>query len=247
MRLQVEARGEGRRTASAAPLVRVLALFTLLDHRAGRLWQPSRYRFHGARHAGGRSIGFGEACDAVGDAKPLARAADKLTLGATPGSTAYKIGPHDVLDISVFKVPELTRSVQVADTGTINLPLVGEVRAAGRTAQELERDLAQKLGAKYLQSPQVTVFVKEYNSQRVTIEGAVKKPGVYPIRSKTSLLQLIAMADGLDASSDSTVVVFRQIDGKRIAARFDIDQIRTGQPRIQPFNRATSSWRPPRR
>ncbi|MGE0055216.1 MAG: polysaccharide biosynthesis/export family protein [Hyphomicrobium sp.] len=157
-----------------------------------------------------------------------ARVADKLTAVATPGSTAYKIGPLDVLEITVFKVPELSKSTQVADTGTINLPLVGEVPAAGQTAQEIERDLTKKLGSKYLQNPQVTVFVKEYNSQRVTVEGAVKKPGVYPIRGRNSLLQFIATAEGLDPGSDDTVVIFRQTDGKRTAARFDIDAIRSG-------------------
>lgn len=157
-----------------------------------------------------------------------ARAADKLTAVATPGSTAYKIGPLDVLEVTVFKVPDLSKSAQVADTGTINLPLVGEVPAAGKTAQELERDLTKRLGSKYLQNPQVTVFVKEYNSQRVTVEGAVKKPGVYPIRGRNSLLQFIATAEGLDPSSDSTVVVFRQTNGKRTAARFEIDAIRSG-------------------
>jgi polysaccharide export outer membrane protein len=100
-----------------------------------------------------------------------------MTAVTDPSSSAYKIGPLDVLDISVFKVAELSKSVQVADGGTINLPLVGEVPAAGKTAQEVETDLTAKLGAKYLQSPQVTVFVKEYNSQRVTVDGAVKKPG----------------------------------------------------------------------
>jgi polysaccharide biosynthesis/export protein len=160
--------------------------------------------------------------------KPLARAADKLTSGATPGSTGYKIGPLDVIEFSVFKVPDLTRTAQVAETGTVNLPLVGEVHAAGRTAHEMERDLATTLGKKYLQSPQVTVLVKEYNSQRVTVEGAVKRPGVYPIRGKTSLLQVIATAEGLDSLSDTTVVIFRHIEGKRLAARFDIGQIRSG-------------------
>ena len=77
---------------------------------------------------------------------PLVKVADKYAAPGTPGSSAYKIGPQDVLEISVFKVPELARSVQVADAGTINLPLVGEVQAAGRTASELERDLAKKLG-----------------------------------------------------------------------------------------------------
>ncbi len=157
------------------------------------------------------------------------KAADTFTSAATPGNTAYKIGPQDVLEISVFKVPELSRSVQVADAGTVNLPLVGEVPAAGKTARQFERELTQKLGAKYLQSPQVTVYVKEYNSQRVTIEGAVNKPGVYPIRGKTSLLQFVAIAGGLGPASDSSsVVVFRNIDGKRSAAKFNIDEIREG-------------------
>ncbi len=158
-----------------------------------------------------------------------ASAVENFTAVSTPGNTAYKIGPQDVLDISVFKVPELSKSVQVADSGTINLPLVGEVPAAGKTAQEVERELTKKLGAKYLQSPQVTVFVKEYNSQRVTIEGAVKKPGVYPVRGKTSLLQFIALAEGLDPAAQDEIVVFRQADGKRIAGKFDIEEIRAGR------------------
>lgn len=160
----------------------------------------------------------------------LARAAKQYTSMATPGSTAYKIGPQDVLDISVFKVPELSKTVQVAHSGSINLPLVGEIPAAGKTAQQIERNLTTKLGAKYLQSPQVTVFVKEYNSQRVTVDGAVKKAGVFPIRGKTSLVQAIAMAGGLDTNSASSdVIVFRSVNGKRTAAHFDLDEIRAGR------------------
>jgi polysaccharide export outer membrane protein len=161
--------------------------------------------------------------------RPQPETAATFTSITTSGSTAYKIGAHDVLDVSVFKVPELSKSVQVAETGTINLPLVGEIPAAGRTAQEVERDLASRLGAKFLQKPQVTVYVKEYNSQRVTVEGAVKKPGVYPIKGKASLLQCIAMAEGFDQSFDSTVVVFRYTNGNRTAAQFDISAIRSGQ------------------
>ena len=162
---------------------------------------------------------------------------DRLMASATPGSHGYKVGPQDVLEISVFKVPELSRSVQVADTGSINLPLVGEVDAAGKTARDLEQELTRKLGDKYLQSPQVTVFVKEYNSRRVTVEGAVKKPGVYPIRDRTSLLQFISIAQGVTELADtSEVVVFRQDGGQKSAARFDLDAIRDGKsadPAIQ--------------
>ena len=155
--------------------------------------------------------------------------ADAFIAVTTPGNTAYKIGPEDVLDVSVFKVPELSRSVQVADGGTVNLPLVGEIAAAGKTSRDIELDLTQKLGAKYLQSPQVTVYVKEYNSQRVTIEGAVKKPGVYPIRGKSSLLQMIANAGGFEEIADqSAVIIVRQSAGKRFAGRFDLDAIRKG-------------------
>lgn len=165
----------------------------------------------------------------VGADGKTAESARVLLASSTPGSTAYKIGPLDVLDISVFKVPELSKSVQVADVGTVNLPLVGEVSAAGRTAREIEQDLVQRLGTRYLRDPQVTVFVKEYNSQRITVEGAVKKPGVFPYKGRTTLLQSIAMAEGLDATSDSNVIVFRTTDGKRAAARFDLAGIRGGK------------------
>jgi polysaccharide export outer membrane protein len=154
-------------------------------------------------------------------------AADTSTSATTP--SAYRIGPADILDISVFNVPELSKTVQVAETGTVNFPLVGEVPAAGKTAQQLERELTAKLGAKYLQNPQVTVLVKENNSQRVTVEGAVKTPGVYPMKGGTTLLQSMAMAGGLDPSSDSTVLVLRTSGGKRSAAKFDVAAIQKGK------------------
>ncbi|MBL8566238.1 MAG: polysaccharide export protein [Hyphomicrobiaceae bacterium] len=155
---------------------------------------------------------------------------------AQPGSASYKIGPFDVLDVSVFKVPELSKTVQVSDAGTVNLPLVGEVMAGGRTARDVEHELTKTLGDKYLQKPQVTVFVKEYNSQRVTLDGAVKKPGVFPIQGNLTLLQALAIAQGLDPAADSTVVIFRDQDGQRAVARFDVSEIRSGavaDPQLQ--------------
>jgi len=149
--------------------------------------------------------------------------------GAQATAGAYRIGSADMLDITVFKVPDLSKTVQVSETGTINLPLVGELQAAGKTTQELERDLTAKLGATYLQNPQVTVLVKENNSQRVTIQGAVEKPGVYPVKGRTSLLELVAMAGGFKAASDSTVLILRQENGKRSAAKFDVAIIQKGR------------------
>lgn len=165
----------------------------------------------------------------------LSQAATQLTAASKPGSNAYKVGPLDVLEVSVFKVPDLSKTVQVADSGTINLPLVGEVPAAGFTAQEIERDLTKKLGSKYLQNPQVTVFVKEYNSQRVTVDGAVRKPGVYPIRGGSTLLQIIATAEGLTELADSEVVVFRESNGKHMAAKFNLSEVRSGQAADPPL------------
>src|SRR6476469_8755296 len=89
----------------------------------------------------------------------VARAADTLAAAATPGNNAYKIGPLDVLDISVFEAPELSKTVDVASNGTIDLPLLGETPAAGKSTYELQRELNSRFGAKYLQHPQVTVTV----------------------------------------------------------------------------------------
>lgn len=160
--------------------------------------------------------------------KGAKRVAEQVTAASTPGNVGYKIGPQDMLDFSVFKVPELQRAVQVSELGTVNLPLIGEVQAAGRTASELERDVAGRLGKKYLQNPQVTIVVREYNSQRVTLEGAVKKPGVYPLRGKTTLLQVVAIAEGFTDTGDATVVIFRQDGDKKLAAKFDVGDIRSG-------------------
>lgn len=243
MRLQVQALGVRRGATAWAARIRLLALslccaalltacgaslsneFKALDAPKGepptKAESPSRLSV--------LSVPTG------GDTKPVARAVDKLTSGATPGNSGYKIGPLDVVEFSVFKVPELTRTVQVSETGTVNLPLVGEIHAAGRTARDVEHELTRTLGAKYLQSPQVSILIKEYNSQRVTVEGAVKRPGVYPIRGKLSLLQVIATAEGLDSVSDTTVVIFRHVEGKRLAARFDVGQIRSGESADPPI------------
>jgi polysaccharide export outer membrane protein len=164
--------------------------------------------------------------------------ADKLTAVGTPGNNAYKIGPADVLEISVFKVPELSKTAQVADDGSISFPLVGQVPAAGKTAHQVEHDLAERLGAKYVRSPDVTVVVKEYNSQRVTVDGSIKKPGVYTLKGKTTLVQMLAMAEGVNTEvASGDVVIFRRIDGKRYAGRFDVGAINEGKsedPELQP-------------
>jgi polysaccharide export outer membrane protein len=152
---------------------------------------------------------------------------------------SYRIGPRDVLSISVFRVEALQEEeVQVDLAGKINFPLIGAIEAAAKTPNELAAEIATKLEAKYLQNPQVTVLVKEAVSQRFTVEGAVRKPGVFPVIGKMTLLQAIATAEGLeDVASTRNVVVFRTVNGRRMAAAVDLGDVRTGRlgdPQIYP-------------
>lgn len=168
----------------------------------------------------------------------IEQAASKYVSTSTPGAKGYLIGPQDVLDVTVFMVPDLSKSLQVAEDGTINLPLTGQLTAAGKSPSQLEREIASRLNARYIKSPQVTVFVKEYNSQRVTVSGAVRNPGVFPLRGNETLMQVIAKGGGLDREvSSSDIVVFRTIDGERALARYDYDAIRSGavaDPQVLP-------------
>jgi len=142
----------------------------------------------------------------------------------------YRISPQDVLEINVYQFPNLSRVVQVDGTGRVSLPLVGGVLAGGRTVSEFEADVTRRLGAKYLQSPQVSVFVKESVGLRVTVDGAVRKPGVYPLKGKTTLLQALALGEGInDVGDTSTVTLMRTVDQKRVGAKYDVAAIRAGQ------------------
>lgn len=144
----------------------------------------------------------------------------------------YRIGPYDVLTIAVFNVSELSGDFQVGMNGRVALPLVGSTLAAGLTPDQLRQELTKSLGASYLQSPQVSVAVKEYKSQRITVEGAVTKPGVFEMNGSTSLLQAIAMAEGATRYAEpENTLIFRRTNGQRTAARFDIKQIRAGKMR----------------
>ena len=150
--------------------------------------------------------------------------------GVYTGNSEYRIGPQDLLEVSVFLNQDLKREVRVNTEGQISLPLIGTVQAGGKTVQELEVILSDAYGKSYLQNPQINVFIKEFTSQRVTIEGAVKKPGIYPIKGKTSLLQTMAMAEGVDQNLADleAVLVFRTVNGQRLAAKFNLKQIRAG-------------------
>ena len=112
-------------------------------------------------------------------------------------TAAYVIGPEDLLDIEVFNVPELGRTVRVANDGTVSLPLLGRVEAVGRTTDQFGRELEAKLSEDYLQAPQVSIFVREYHARPVSVIGAVDRPGLYQLTAARTLVEMISMAGGL--------------------------------------------------
>jgi polysaccharide export outer membrane protein len=161
---------------------------------------------------------------------PSQPVAGALPAAPVVGSTDYRVGPLDVLDIAVFGAPDLTRSIRVSVSGDFTMPLIGRVPAMGKTVGEIETEVAAKLKDGYMENPQVTVFVKEYMSQRVTVEGAVREPGIFSLTGRTSLLQVIATCKGLDdLANPGAVVIYRNIEGRRYAAAFDIREIRAGR------------------
>ena len=156
---------------------------------------------------------------------------EALALPVKLATRDYRIGPEDLIEIQVFGVDQLTRTVRVNSRGLISLPLVGNLEVGGLTSQQAESLVVTRLAESFLQNPQVSLFIREYTSQRVTIEGAVNKPGVYPLRGPTTLLQSLAVAGGQASLSDMTeVMLFRgHNDGKRETLMYDVDRIRSGE------------------
>jgi len=146
-------------------------------------------------------------------------------------ATYYRIGAQDKININVFQEPELSlQNVQVDAGGNILLPLIGTVKAAGRTSTELSQEIAERLNSRFLVDPQVSVIVASSVSQKVTVEGAVVEPGVYEVRGQTTLLEALAMAKGPSrVAALEQVAVFRTIGGQRMGALFDIKAIRRGE------------------
>lgn len=155
--------------------------------------------------------------------------ADNKELEYTVANEQVTISAGDMLDIKVFQADELSGKVRVDSNGQISLPLLGTIKVAGLTPIEVETRLKNQLGSKYLQNPQVTVFMEKFTNQRVTLEGEVKKPGVYPITGSVTLLQAIAMAEGLATLADeSKVVLFRRVGDKTKAYNLNLGSIRNG-------------------
>jgi polysaccharide export outer membrane protein len=140
----------------------------------------------------------------------------------TPAGTDYRIGRQDLLEIKVFDVAELNQTVRVAEDGSITMPLLGRLAAAGRTRAELETTIADLLEERYVRDPQVTIFVREHESRRIAVTGAVRNPGAYEMLGRKTVLELLSMAGGLDQDFGKEIVVFRR-DGEGVSRRITID------------------------
>jgi polysaccharide export outer membrane protein len=150
---------------------------------------------------------------------PVAPAPAAATLEANAASagpdtgTEYRIGPDDVLSITVLQAPELNASVRVPENGQISLPLIGEVLAAKLTPRELELQIQEQLGARFIRDPHVTVLATEIRSYGVSVVGAVRRPGVLQVRATTSLLEVLSLAGGLAEEAGDSVIVLRKEAG----------------------------------
>jgi len=156
------------------------------------------------------------------------------TAANAEASKAYRLGPLDTVNIVVFEEPELSTApgsngTAIDASGNLAMPLVGSIRAAGKTADELAADIAHQLGRKYLVRPQVSVTVVSSVSQKITVQGEVTEPGVYEIKGPTTLLEAIALAKGESKVAKlREVVVFRTVNGQRYGGLFDVASIRRG-------------------
>lgn len=143
----------------------------------------------------------------------------------------YRIGPLDKINVAVFGEKDLSiNEIQVDSAGNILFPLIGDVRAQGKTTSELSAEIAARLAKDYLVNPQVTVGVASSVSQKVIVEGSVNEAGVYEIRGPTTLLEALALAKGPSRTAAlNRVAIFRTINGKRMGAMFDVAAIRDGR------------------
>ena len=142
----------------------------------------------------------------------------------------YLIGPFDKLTIDVFGIDELSkRQVQTDASGRISFPLIGVVEAAGKTPGELSGLIEQRLRGRYIRDPQVTVNLEDTVSQVVTVDGQVVRPGRYPVVGKMTLIRTVATAGGTgEFARLKDVVVFRTVNGQKMAAIYNLKAIRQG-------------------
>ncbi len=143
----------------------------------------------------------------------------------------YKIASNDLLDIEVFGVKELNRTVRVNASGAIALPLIGQLQVAGMSPSDAEALIAVKYASKYLQDPQISIFIKEFTTQRITVDGAVQKPGIFPLTGQITLLRALALAGGAAQLADMEQIMLFRVsqNGESKVEKYDAMKIRRGE------------------
>jgi polysaccharide biosynthesis/export protein len=151
------------------------------------------------------------------------------------GDSEFRLGPDDVIEVTVYQDKELNRTLPVRPDGKISLPLIGEIPASGKSATDLQKEIVQKL-KEYIAEPAVTVVVKEVNSPKVSVLGEVKTPGMYKIKDRATLLDAIALAGGLTefAKKNKIFVLRVNSDGSTRRIQLNIEDQIKGQ-RSDPF------------
>ena len=148
-----------------------------------------------------------------------------------PPPSEYRLGSEDLIECFVYKEPELTATAVVRPDGMISLPLVGEIKATGKTVPELQSEITSKLG-EFIENPMVSVIVREVNSPKISIFGEVRKPDVYPIKQRMTVLDAIALAGGFTefAKRDRVILIRSGYSGhERIKLNLD-HMIKDGTP-----------------
>lgn len=171
-------------------------------------------------------------------------ATDDSSPDVTPAPAAvgsdYRLGPEDLIDVFVWKEPDLSTTVVVRPDGKISLPLANELEASGKTAAELQQEIVDRL-RKYVTQPVVSVMVKQINSMKISVLGEVRKPDVYRIKNRVTVLDAIAMAGGFtDLARPTRVIVLRNTAAGPQKIRINVKEVVTGNDRapiyLQPMD-----------
>lgn len=158
--------------------------------------------------------------------KPVA---PPVQIAVTAGDQDYRIGPEDILEVKVWGHDDLCRDVPVSQNGDFSFPLIGKVKAAGKTTTQVEKEMAARLADGYLVNPQVTVTVKEYRSQKVYVVGEVSKPGTFPLTGPTTMVELLSRAGGPTENAGTEVLVIRPRESARRKRPLTLDEARAGE------------------
>jgi len=156
-----------------------------------------------------------------------------LAIAATPQETSvipvYKVGPGDVLNISVWKEEGLQQEVIIRPDGGMSFPLAGDIQAGGKSVSELSDMLVQKI-KKYIPDPVITVAVRQIQNNKIYVVGKVNRPGEYVATRYVDVMQALAMAGGLNAyASSNNIKILRRVNGKVQSRPFEYDDVAKGE------------------